>query len=100
MRPFAIKRPKLVLIEICTFVCVCPTAEVLRWCLANGDNKMLRIAMCGHVGQHEALEQEGWDVQTWRTSGGYQGADDRERIWFSPHCLSVTQAEQMAFSFS
>ena len=29
MRPFAIKRPKLVLIEICTFVCVCPTVEVL-----------------------------------------------------------------------
>ena len=26
MRPFAIKRSKLVLIEICTFVCVCPTA--------------------------------------------------------------------------
>ena len=26
MRPFAIKRPKLVLIEICTFVCVCPKA--------------------------------------------------------------------------
>jgi len=60
--------------------------DVREWCLANGGNPRLRIALCGHAGEHEALQGEGWTVETWGKSGGYQGADDRERIWFSPAC--------------
>ena len=60
------------------------SATVREWCLANGDNRQLRIALCGHVGEHEL---PGWECVTWHAKGGYQGAEDRERIWFSPACL-------------
>ena len=64
------------------------SGDVREWCKANGDNPMLRIALCGHTGEgHEELEVLGWQVETWAKGGGYQGKDDRERIWFSPHCL-------------
>lgn len=55
----------------------------------------LRIALCGYAGEgHEVLESLGWEVVAWKANGGYgnqnkEGNDneDRERIWFSPHCL-------------
>jgi DNA adenine methylase len=62
------------------------SGEVRAWCMANGADPRLRVALCGHAGEHEALEGKGWDVATWEKAGGYQGADDRERIWFSPGC--------------
>jgi hypothetical protein len=79
--------------------------EVQSWCVGNGANKSLRIALCGHVGQHEILEGLGWSVVSPRKGGGYQGADDRERIWFSPHCLSSTvkaaeQSQKTLFELS
>lgn len=38
-----------------------------------------------------------WAVETWAKSGGYQGADDRERIWFSPGCIGAeAPAEQLS----
>lgn len=61
--------------------------DAREWALANGDNRKLRIALCGHDGEHNALEAAGWTVEIWAKGGGYQGTDDRERIWFSPHCL-------------
>lgn len=64
------------------------SGDVREWCRANGGDPHLRIALCGHAGEgHEALEALGWTVATWDKTGGYQGADDRERIWFSPACL-------------
>lgn len=60
------------------------SATVREWCLANGDNRQLRIALCGHAGEHDL---PGWECVTWHAKGGYQGAEDRERIWFSPACL-------------
>lgn len=66
--------------------------EVQRWCIEHGSNKSLRIALCGHVGQHEVLETIGWTVEIPKKNGGYQGADDRERIWFSPHCLNPNES--------
>jgi hypothetical protein len=72
-------------------------AEVRKWCEDNGNDKRLRIAICGYSGEgHEILESQGWDVVEWKAKGGYgsQGTDTagrenskRERIWFSPHCL-------------
>lgn len=61
--------------------------DVREWCIANGANPRLRIALCGHDTEHNSLEAMGWSVATWAKSGGYQGADDRERIWFSPACV-------------
>jgi hypothetical protein len=73
--------------------------DVLSWCMANGDNPELRIALCGYDGEHNALESLGWDVVRWKARGGYGLRGDgngrenatRERIWFSPHCLDDRQ---------
>lgn len=71
--------------------------EVRAWCLERGSDPMLRIALCGYEGEHDELEKHGWRVFVWKTGGGYanqnkggQGKANalRERIWFSPHCLS------------
>ena len=72
--------------------------ECLAWCLEHGDDPRLRIALCGYAGEgHEPLEAAGWSVYAWKAHGGYSsqrktGTNDnkkRERIWFSPHCLSA-----------
>ena len=68
-------------------------AVVREWAIANGDNPLLRIALCGYEGEHEMPES--WECVAWKARGGYgsqgdgQGRDNasRERIWFSPHCL-------------
>jgi hypothetical protein len=68
-------------------------ADVRAWAIENGDNPMLRIALCGYEGEHEMPPD--WSVYRWKTSGGYgklgsgRGLENarRETIWFSPHCL-------------
>ena len=73
--------------------------DVRQWCLENGDNPLLRIALCGYTGEgHEALEAHGWHAHAWKANGGYgnQGKKTsrgrvnagRETIWFSRHCLN------------
>ncbi len=67
--------------------------DVREWAIQNGDNPMLRIALCGYSGEHDMPEE--WTEVAWKSSGGYgsqgngQGNKnrDRERIWFSRHCL-------------
>jgi DNA adenine methylase len=71
--------------------------DVREWCISNGANPMLRIALCGHDGEHNELEYLGWTVETWDKKYGYQGSDDRERIWFSPHCLRESQKQMELF---
>ncbi|KKK96707.1 hypothetical protein LCGC14_2660040, partial [marine sediment metagenome] len=76
------------------------SAEVARdaaaWAFENGDNELLRIALCGYEGEHAA--PAGWTCVAWKASGGYRnngtGRENskRERIWFSPSCLKGAQA--------
>jgi hypothetical protein len=75
-------------------------AHVVRaWCLEHGDIPTLRIALCGYAGEHDELEAHGWSVHAWKAAGGYGNQSDgagrenshRERVWFSPHCLSAAQ---------
>jgi hypothetical protein len=82
-------------------------ADARQWCLENGDNPMLRIALCGYEGEgHEILEQHGWSVVSWKASGGYglqgneQGRENRnrERIWFSPHCIGNKLSAERLFA--
>lgn len=72
--------------------------DVREWCIQNGDNPALRIALCGYEGEHEDLERHGWSVMAWKAHGGFgvqsqkEGSVEytnnwRERIWFSPHCV-------------
>lgn len=73
--------------------------EVRAWCIENGNRPELRIALCGYEGEHNELESLGWTVVEWKTKGGYGSQSDgkgrenssRERIWFSPHCLTDRQ---------
>ena len=72
--------------------------ECLAWCRKWGQDKLIRVAVCGYEGDgYEALEQDGWSVQAWEANGGYgnqrkgkkRKAENaaRERIWFSPACV-------------
>lgn len=59
------------------------------WAVEHGDDPDLRIALCGYEGEHAMPES--WACVEWKAARGYAGADndnrERERIWFSPHCL-------------
>jgi len=60
--------------------------EVLEWALEHGVSERLRICVAGYDGEHNLLEENGWDVIAWSSN---QGGESRhkERLWFSPHCL-------------
>ena len=68
-------------------------AQVREWAIANGDNPLLRIALCGYDGEHQMPDS--WECVAWKAQGGYgsqgkgRGRENagRERIWFSPACL-------------
>jgi DNA adenine methylase len=77
-------------------------ANVRAWCVENGSDPQKRIAICGYSGEgHEALTALGWTEYAWSAHGGMSadkgngsgGNNDRERIWFSPACLSSKQRE-------
>lgn len=69
--------------------------NVREWALVNGDNPLLRIALCGYEGEHT---MPSWELVHWKARGGYSnsgigpGHDNRHRecVWFSPHCLGTT----------
>jgi site-specific DNA-adenine methylase len=71
------------------------SAEVREWALANGDNRHFRIALCGYEGEHQMPDS--WECVPWKAHGGYSRSErgvanrERERIWFSPHCLKGAQ---------
>jgi len=71
------------------------SGAVREWCAANGNNKALRIVLCGHAGEHDALLTEGWHLRTWTARKGYAMTDEAtensasETLWCSPHCVPV-----------
>ncbi len=69
---------------------------VREWALSNGDNPLMRIALCGYDGEHNMPAS--WSVHKWSAGDGLggqaavrSGNGKRERIWFSPHCLGAAQ---------
>lgn len=79
------------------------SARVRAWCVENGARPDLRIALCGYDGEHNALEEQGWRVEAWKAHGGYGNQSDgenenaaKERIWFSPACLTGNEAIEKA----
>ena len=72
--------------------------DVRRWAIANGQDPMMRIALCGYEGEHEMPDD--WATVRWKAAGGY-GAQSktsgnrglanakRECIWFSPSCIGA-----------
>jgi hypothetical protein len=83
--------------------------DVRAWCIENGGNPLLRIALCGYEGEHDELESLGWAVHAWKSHGGYglqsfgkngsnRGSGEytnkfRERVWFSRACRPQRQLE-------
>jgi len=75
-------------------------AEVRAWAQEHGANPKLRIALCGYEGDPD---MPGWTVHAWKAKGGYANQGDgenknaeRERVWFSPHCLSFAPPKQLS----
>jgi DNA adenine methylase len=69
------------------------SSEVRNWALEHGDDPAFRIALCGYEGEHDMPES--WECVPWKAHGGYARTErgkenrERERIWFSPHCLKA-----------
>jgi hypothetical protein len=67
--------------------------DVAAWAVSEGNNPLMRIALCGYEGAVDMPAS--WSVHRWKARGGYgsQGEGDgrvnagRECVWFSPHCL-------------
>ena len=68
-------------------------AAVRSWCERNGHDKRLRIVLCGHAGEHDALLNHGWTLRKWEARKGYATTDEAvensasETLWCSPHCV-------------
>jgi DNA adenine methylase len=66
--------------------------NVQEWCAANGENPLLRIVICGHAGEHDALLLHGWQTRKWEARKGYAVSEEAvansksETLWCSPHC--------------
>jgi hypothetical protein len=82
--------------------------EVREWAIANGDNPLLRIALCGYLDEHNQSMPPDWKIHQWKAGKGY-GAQlktkgkpndnqSRECIWFSPHCLDPSPTLELEFA--
>ena len=78
--------------------------DVRQWCATNGSNPQLRIVLCGHAGEHDALLAQGWHTRTWKAGGGYARTDEAianrqsETLWCSPHCVPERGVVQDLFA--
>lgn len=76
-------------------------AQARSWALeASARDPRLRIALCGYEGEHDM--PDGWRIHGWSSAGAYLGGKGggqnrenrhKERVWFSPSCL--TAGEQL-----
>ena len=77
--------------------------QVQAWCADNGQDKALRIVLCGHAGEHDALLSSGWHLRTWKARKGYAVTDEAvqnskdETLWCSPHCVPVLVSQEALF---
>jgi DNA adenine methylase len=70
--------------------------DVREWAIEAGKRDDMRVALCGYEGEHEMPSD--WETLAWDAGEGYGGYADersgngkRERVWFSPACLSDRQ---------
>jgi hypothetical protein len=77
--------------------------KVRAWCAKHGNDKRLRIVLCGHAGEHDGLLQEGWHTRAWTARKGYASTDEAvensasETLWCSPHCVPERQKQGALF---
>ena len=71
--------------------------DVQAWCAANGSDPKLRVVLCGHAGEHDALLERGWHIRKWKARKGYALTAEAvansagETLWCSPHCVPVQE---------
>ena len=77
--------------------------DAAAWAIEQGENPLMRIAFCGYEGSHAFPES--WDCVAWKAKGGYAAQGDgsnlnahRERIWYSPHCLTDYPEQESLFA--
>ena len=79
------------------------SASVRQWCVDHGADPLLRIVLCGHAGEHDALLGHGWNIRTWTARKGYALTDEAvensasETLWCSPACVGVAVAQPSLF---
>lgn len=73
------------------------SSSVRDWCADNGQDPKLRIVLCGHAGEHDALLAKGWNTRKWTARKGYALTSEAvansasETLWCSPHCVTVSK---------
>jgi site-specific DNA-adenine methylase len=78
--------------------------DVQAWCQANGQDKAMRIVLCGHRGEHDALLGHGWHTRTWTARKGYALTDEAvensasETLWCSPVCMPLINVTNDLFA--
>lgn len=78
--------------------------DVRMWCREKGDDKRLRIVLCGHAGEHDELLGHGWHTRKWTARKGYALTDEAvensasETVWCSPNCAPEIAANLDLFS--
>jgi hypothetical protein len=79
-------------------------ARVREWCKLNGDHPKLRIVLAGFDNEHTELASLGWRCVPWFKGGFLKGGMGntggsgshqmhRDRLWLSPHCLPLEEAD-------
>jgi DNA adenine methylase len=76
--------------------CLKVAHDVRRWAIERGDDPLFRICLAGYEGEHSMPDT--WGKVLWKANGGHGhgsrgnnlGRENayRERLWFSPHCLT------------
>ncbi len=77
-----------------------------KWAIEQGKNPLMRIVLAGYDGEH--VMPDDWRVEEWEAVGGYGLISDdeestgrankgRERLWFSPACLTSAQPQGVLF---
>lgn len=81
-------------------------ADVRSWAVAAGDDRRLRIALCGYKEEHESEIPDSWERFAWKAHGGMgnrrketrgRANRERERIWFSPGCHRPERQTELIF---
>lgn len=72
------------------------SSQVRAWAIKHGNDHRLRIVLCGYEDEH-AMPAD-WQCVQWKAAGGYGNRRknenaQKERLWFSPHCLDPRRDE-------
>ena len=66
--------------------------DAADWALDRGASPQFRIVFAGFEGEHGSrFTDAGWSEHQWNAPKGRGAQKHRERLWASPHCLSLSR---------